>query len=66
MEKDKVRLVSYEEREWPSTALGCPQPGFSYHQVVTPGYFIRLDIEGQAFTYHTNRSSTVINCTPVG
>ncbi len=61
--RDQVRIVSYEEREWPSTALGCPQEGFSYHQVVTPGYFVRLEIEGEARTYHTNRATTVVNCT---
>ncbi len=66
VDRERVRVVSYEEREWPSPALGCPQPGFSYPQVVTPGYFVRLEIEGEQRIYHTNRSTTVVDCTPAG
>lgn len=62
--REQIRIVSYEQREWPSTALGCPQEGFSYHQVVTPGYVVRLEIEGEARLYHTNQATTVVDCTP--
>lgn len=60
--RNEVRVMSYEQREWPSTALGCPQPGFSYAQVVTPGYLVLLVADGIEFTYHTNLSTGVILC----
>jgi hypothetical protein len=60
--RSDVRILSYEEREWPSTALGCPQPGFSYAQVVTPGYLVMLLADGTEFTYHTNQSTGVVLC----
>lgn len=63
VEPGAVRITSFTERDWPSTALGCPQPGFSYAQVVTPGYEVLLLIEDQEYAYHTNMASTVVLCT---
>jgi hypothetical protein len=60
--RNDVRILSYEEREWPSTALGCPQPGFSYAQVVTPGYLVLLQADGTEFTYHTNLTTGIVLC----
>jgi hypothetical protein len=60
--RNEVRVLSYEEREWPSTALGCPQPGFSYAQVVTPGYLVLLLADGTELTYHTNLTTGVVLC----
>lgn len=59
---EDVRLLGYEERDWPSTALGCPQPGFSYAQVVTPGYVVQLSAGGSQLEYHTNLTSNVVLC----
>lgn len=57
-----VRILSFAERAWPSTALGCPQPGFSYAQVVTPGYQIILQAGGQEYEFHSNMTSNVVMC----
>lgn len=63
VDPDAVIVVSFQEREWPSTALGCPQPGFSYAQVVTPGYFVLLRIGDAEYEYHTNMRTSVVLCT---
>lgn len=60
---EQITVLSYTERPWPSTALGCPQPGISYAQIVTPGYQVELDITGRRLTYHTDMQTTVIDCT---
>ena len=60
--EEDVRVLSYTEREWPSTALGCPQPGFSYAQVVTPGFHVQLLADGTTYEYHTNLTTSVILC----
>ncbi|MDQ3328852.1 MAG: hypothetical protein M3506_10065, partial [Chloroflexota bacterium] len=31
-------VVSITAQEWPDSALGCPEPGMMYQQVITPGY----------------------------
>jgi hypothetical protein len=33
-----LALVSVEQVEWPNSALGCPEKGRYYLQVMTPGY----------------------------
>ena len=60
--EEDVRVLSYTEREWPSTALGCPQPGFSYAQVVTPGFHVQLLAGETTYEYHTNLTTSVILC----
>jgi hypothetical protein len=62
VEPERILVVSFEDREWPSTALGCPQPGFSYAQVVTPGYFVLLRVDDAEFEYHTNLANSVVLC----
>lgn len=60
---DEIILVNYSERQWPTTALGCPKPGFSYAQVVTDGFVVHLEADGNAYEYHTNLRDSVVRCT---
>ncbi|MCB0191695.1 MAG: hypothetical protein KDJ65_07095 [Anaerolineae bacterium] len=59
---DQISLVSIEARQWSDSSLGCPQEGFMYAQVITPGYLIVLDVAGTQYNYHTDQASTVILC----
>lgn len=36
---DELELVRIEPVEWRDSAIGCPDPGMSYLQVITPGHF---------------------------
>lgn len=58
----QVMVATVEEIDWPSTALGCPEPGKVYAQVITPGYKITLTTASKLYTYHTDRSKRVILC----
>lgn len=57
-----IELVSVESVEWPDASLGCPQPGRTYAQVVTPGFRVILEAEGERYVYHTDREETVVLC----
>ncbi len=59
---NQIRLVSMEARDWNDTSLGCPQEGFMYAQVITPGYLIILEAQGQQYEYHTNQTDNVVLC----
>ena len=64
-----VQLLTFEEETWASTALGCPEPGRSYAQIVTSGYSVALNIQGQQVVYHVDRGGrAVVECkgVPVG
>jgi hypothetical protein len=59
---DQIKLVSMETVEWSDTSLGCPQEGFMYAQVITPGYLLILEVQGQQYTYHTDQNTNIILC----
>jgi hypothetical protein len=63
---DQVTVASVEEVTWSDGSLGCPQPGQAYVQVLTPGYRVVLEAEGQQAEYHTGQgpSPMVVRCDP--
>ncbi len=50
--KKKITVVKVEATEFSDTSLGVPKPGESYAQVVTPGYIIVLETNGDHYVYH--------------
>lgn len=45
---------------WPDSSLGCPEPGRSYLQVITPGYLVSFSANGESYTVHTGAGNAVI------
>ena len=60
---ESITVRSVEAVEWSDASLGCPEPGMMYAQVITPGYRIVLEANGQSYEYHTG-SGTIVRCTP--
>ena len=57
-------MAAVQATEWRDASLGCPQPGYSYSQVITPGWRLQLQLDGRTVQYHTNQSgSVVVACT---
>lgn len=52
-------VIEVEERIWPDTSLGCPEPGRLYAQVLTPGYRIVLGAGDERYVYHTSNARAV-------
>jgi len=59
---EQIRVVQVQERMWPDSSLGCPQPGEMYLQVITPGYQILLEAGGRQYDYHTGSQARFILC----
>ncbi|MCZ7568117.1 MAG: hypothetical protein M5U01_05955 [Ardenticatenaceae bacterium] len=60
---DKVTIVQTTQTEFPSTALGCPEPGRAYAQVIVPGYVVIVEAGGDRSEFHTDAdASQVIRC----
>ncbi len=57
-----ITVVSVEAVEWSDASLGCPADGVMYAQVITPGYQIVLEADGQRYNYHTNTEDYIIRC----
>ena len=45
----RVSVVSAQPRDFPDASLGCPQQGFSYAQVITPGHQVLVEADGRRF-----------------
>ena len=62
LDEGDFRLDSSEGVGWSDASLGCPQEGYAYAQVLTPGYKLVFDLAGASYAVHTNSdgSHTVI------
>jgi len=54
VEPEDITVQSIEEVEFPDAGLGVPEPGQVYAQVLTPGYTIKLSVNGQSYEYHAS------------
>lgn len=59
---DQITVVSVDPTEWPDASLGCPQEGMMYAQVITPGFLVILEAQGQQYEYHTDQGANVVLC----
>jgi len=46
---DQVVLISVEQQDFSDSSLGCPSPGMSYQQVITPGHKVLVEADGRRF-----------------
>lgn len=54
IEPQSVSVLSVEATDWPDSCLGAEQPGEMCAAVITPGFKIVLDANGQKYVLHTN------------
>jgi hypothetical protein len=59
---DQITVVSATEQQWPDGAMGCPQPGQMYTQMIVPGYRVVLQAAGERYAYHSDRRGNFIVC----
>lgn len=57
-----VAMVDAEAVDWSDSALGCPQPGMMYMQMITPGYRVTLEHDGQRYQVHTDGGQRAVRC----
>ena len=50
--KEEITLVEFQLVTWPNAALGCPQPGMAYADVLVDGYLIMLRSGPGTYNYH--------------
>jgi hypothetical protein len=60
---EAITVRSVEAVEWSDASLGCPEPDMLYAQVITPGYRIALEVNGQSYEYHTGGGG-IVCCQP--
>lgn len=55
-----VQVVSVEPVDWRNSCLGVEVPGEMCLEVITPGYRVVLEIDGQQVFVHTNQDGSVL------
>jgi hypothetical protein len=60
LELDAIEIIEMEEVEWPNACLGLPEPGEMCAEVITPGYRVVVEAEGEQYVYRTNLDGSVI------
>lgn len=59
---DDITVVSATEQQWSDGAMGCPQPGQMYTQMIVPGYRVVMQAAGNRYSYHSDRRGNFIVC----
>jgi hypothetical protein len=60
--RDDLDVVEVTPQVWPDTSLGCPRPDMLYAQVITPGFQILVDVNGDRIEFHADERGTVVRC----
>ena len=55
-----IQVISVDAVEWRNSCLGVDKPGEMCLDVITPGYRVLLDVDGQEVAVHTNQAGTVL------
>lgn len=57
-----VAIVRADAVTWRDASLGCPEPGMTYIQVLTDGYWVVLEVAGQTYDWRMAQSGTPLLC----
>jgi hypothetical protein len=57
---EEIEIVEFEEVDWPDACLGVSQPDLACAEVVTPGFRVVLEVNGQTYEFRSNDDGTLI------
>ena len=61
-QQDHIQVTRAEAVVWNDGALGCPQPGEIYIQVLINGYWVVLEVEGDEYDYRVSDKGSFKLC----
>lgn len=61
-ERDAIGVLDARPVTWPNGAMGCPEEGVMYTQVLVRGYYIRLRADGAEYAYHSGHDGIPFHC----
>ena len=56
---ENIVTKSIEETLFDDASLGVPEAGVTYDAIVTPGYIIMLEADGDVYEYHASAAKVV-------
>ncbi len=61
---EKIKITQVQQRDWPNACLGLPRGNEACAEVVTPGWLLTFNINGQEYKYRVDKAGTVIRQEP--
>jgi hypothetical protein len=61
VDPSEVVVASTESTSWPNGALGCPEPGMMYTEVITPGYRVVVEAGGSRYDYRASARAGAVH-----
>lgn len=58
-----IQVIGVEPVDWRNSCLGVEKPGEMCLDVITPGYRVVLEVDGQQVYVHTNQDGSVMRLT---
>ncbi|MEK7327989.1 MAG: hypothetical protein AAB217_22320 [Chloroflexota bacterium] len=56
----EIKVVSAEAVEWPDSCLGISRPNIRCAHVITPGFRVVLEANGEQYEYHTDEDGSAL------
>jgi len=61
---EDVTILKIQHVDWSDASLGCPKEGYMYAQVITPGYLVKAEVNGEEQAVHMNEKGNGVVCPP--
>jgi hypothetical protein len=59
-----IQITKVEKMDWPNACLGLPKADEACAEVITPGWLLTFNIQGQEYRYRVDETGTVIRREP--
>jgi hypothetical protein len=59
---EEVKVIRGENIIWPDGSMGCGKPGEMYTQAQVPGYWVIMEVDGQAYDFRITESGYFTLC----
>jgi hypothetical protein len=57
---EQISIIDIQPQEWPDACLGLAQAGQICAQMITPGYLVVLEVNGDQYEYRTDQAGSLV------
>jgi hypothetical protein len=61
---ENIQIEKIEKTDWPNSCLGLPEADEACTEVITPGWLLTFNVNGQEYRFRVNETGTVIRQEP--
>ena len=61
---ENIKITQVDQKNWPNACLGLPKGDEVCAEVITPGWLLTFNVNGQEYKYRVDKTGTVIRQEP--